>query len=382
MESSAVTLLGGAACVSAIIYGSFHVLLAIGLLRRPSRQERRAGNLSVIVAARNESTRIGALLEALRAQTRRPEEIIIVDDRSDDGTGDVVESYRSMFPVLRLVRVNELPAGAAPKKHALETGIAASTGEILCFTDADCIPPPHWLRRVESVFSPQTGVVVGMYAPAWEADATGPSFVGGILRRFIDYERFKTSALAAGSAGLRFAWLASGSNFAYRRSVFDEVGGFTGQHRSLSGDDDLFVQRVRRTTQWQVVALTDPEATVRTVLPSRWKTFLLQRMRHFSAGRSYDPAAKILLAVYHGSNSLATLALLGAILHPTSVFLTAYVCKVCSDLVLLVAGDMRLRRASAWRWFLPLELMNVVFVAVAGPVGLLTRVRWKERVTA
>ena len=382
MESSAVTFLGIAACFAAAIYGSFHLLLAIGLMRRPSRQERRAGDVSVIVAARNESDHIGVLLEALRAQTRRPEEIIIVDDRSDDGTGEIVESYRSGLPALRLIRVNELPAGAAPKKHALETGIAASAGEILCFTDADCIPPPHWLQRVESLFSPDTGVVVGMYAPVWEADESGLSFARGILRRFIDYERFKTSALAAGSAGLRFPWLASGSNFSYRRTVFNEVGGFTGLHGSLSGDDDLFVQRVRRATQWQVVALTDPEATVRTLLPSRWRAFLRQRMRHFSAGRWYDPAAMTLLAFYHGSNSLATLALLGAILYPSSIFLTAYVGKVCADLILLAAGDMRLRRASAWAWFLPLELMNVFFVAVAGPIGLLARVRWKERMTS
>ncbi len=376
MDHGIIPFVVSATLVGAVVYAVVHLVAIAGVLRNPAKTSGAGLTFSVIVAARNEADRIGMLLESLTRQTRMPDEIIVVDDRSADGTADVVSTFEQRLPCLRCVRVDDLPAGMAPKKHALERGIAASSGLILCFTDADGILPPAWLETIESYLLPDVGIVVGSYAPA-PAEVV-PSLAGGLLERFISYEKFKTTALSAGTAGLGFAWMASGSNLAYRRSVYDQVGGFSGQHASMGGDDDLFVQRVRRTTEWKIIPMLEPAATVITNVPRAWREFYRQRARHFSAGRWYDAWSKSFLAAYHVANLLSTGSLFFALVWPGVGFLTAYVIKVCADMSLLALADLRIQRSRAWTWFLPLELLNMLYLFTAGPIGWLTRVRWKE----
>ncbi|MEP0823727.1 MAG: glycosyltransferase, partial [Ignavibacterium sp.] len=94
--------------------------------------------VSIIVAARNEEKAIRNLLERLILQSYSNYEIIIVDDRSEDRTPDIVRSFQDKRGNLRLIRITDLDPMMPPKKRALEAGIRESKGEILLFTDADC----------------------------------------------------------------------------------------------------------------------------------------------------------------------------------------------------------------------------------------------------
>jgi cellulose synthase/poly-beta-1,6-N-acetylglucosamine synthase-like glycosyltransferase len=358
------------------VYAALQSMALAGLYRPVRRRAADVTTMSVIIPARNEEAHLGDLLASLERQSRRPEEVIVVDDRSEDATAVIAESFRQRLPQLEVVKVDVLPAGAAPKKNALSRGIEASSGEILCCTDADVILPPRWLESIESCFEPHVGVIIGAYSPRPPTQNTG--LLGSFLFRFIDYEKYKSWILSAGAAGWGFAWTASGSNLAYRRSVYDQVGGFSGQHASISGDDDLFVQRVRRKTDWKIVAMTGPEATVVTEVPSTWSKFYRQRTRHLSAGRWYDAWSSILLAVYHGSNLTATLSLFAAVAWPEQRFLTAYIVKVCADILFCALGDLRVRRPAAWQWFLPLEFIHAVYLLTAGPMSWLKKPVWKE----
>ncbi len=94
--------------------------------------------ISIIIPARNEEENIGTLLAALQQQTYPANllEIIVVDDHSTDGTVKVVQQFSSV----RLLQLKEDNINSY-KKKAIETGIAAATGELIVTTDADCIPP-------------------------------------------------------------------------------------------------------------------------------------------------------------------------------------------------------------------------------------------------
>lgn len=112
--------------------------------------------VSLIIPVRNDSIRLGRCLEALTEQEDgTPEfEIIVVDNASHDSPGDVA----ARFP--RTVLAYEpLPACSRARNH----GIRLARGEILGFTDADCIPRTDWVRRgVERLHrSPATGLVAG-----------------------------------------------------------------------------------------------------------------------------------------------------------------------------------------------------------------------------
>lgn len=102
--------------------------------------------VSVIVPARNEEKNIANCLHHLLSQTYSPYEVIVVDDRSSDGTSELVESYRRVAKVpLKKIRIEKLPPGWTGKNYAMFTGSRAAEGEWLLFTDADTTHRPESL---------------------------------------------------------------------------------------------------------------------------------------------------------------------------------------------------------------------------------------------
>jgi dolichol-phosphate mannosyltransferase len=105
--------------------------------------QRRNLKVSVILATYNERDSIVSLLEGLISEIQPPLEIIVVDDNSKDGTADVVE--RMGYPNVFLIRRRK--RGLASAFHR---GIIESTGEIICWMDADMCMPPEVLSRMIS----------------------------------------------------------------------------------------------------------------------------------------------------------------------------------------------------------------------------------------
>ncbi|MAD80255.1 MAG: glycosyltransferase [Pirellulaceae bacterium] len=106
--------------------------------------------VSAIVAARNEERNIEEALSSLLAQDYRHLEIIVVNDRSTDRTGEIVERLSGGDDRLRVIHLSELPAGWIGKNYALNAGAAKAQGELLLFTDADAVMQPDVIRRAVS----------------------------------------------------------------------------------------------------------------------------------------------------------------------------------------------------------------------------------------
>jgi len=95
--------------------------------------------VSMLVAARNESANIERCLRSLLAQNYPNLEIIAINDRSDDDTGQIIDRVAAESQGrLTAVHVQEVLAGWLGKPNAMRTGMKHATGELLCFTDADC----------------------------------------------------------------------------------------------------------------------------------------------------------------------------------------------------------------------------------------------------
>ena len=119
----------------------FRGMRSIPLLResgRPGNLERYP-SLSVIVPARNEEKSIRRSVETMLSQSYPGDlEVIVVDDRSTDGTGRILQTLERTNPDrLEVLRVHELPEGWLGKNHALYLGAKSARGEWLLFTDAD-----------------------------------------------------------------------------------------------------------------------------------------------------------------------------------------------------------------------------------------------------
>lgn len=102
---------------------------------------------SVIVAARHEEARIEQTVRRLLAQRGVELELIVVDDRSTDRTGEILEQLAKEDPRLRVVRIDALPEGWLGKCHACHVGASAARGDWILFTDADCWSKPDVLLR-------------------------------------------------------------------------------------------------------------------------------------------------------------------------------------------------------------------------------------------
>lgn len=103
--------------------------------------------VSVIVAARNEERHIQSSIESLLRLDYAPLEITVVDDRSEDRTGQILDELAATHPELNIVHLTELPAGWLGKNYALQFGAEHSTGDWLLFADADIHFEPTVLRR-------------------------------------------------------------------------------------------------------------------------------------------------------------------------------------------------------------------------------------------
>jgi chlorobactene glucosyltransferase len=121
-------------------------------------------SVSVIVPARNEAAAIETLLTSLSATTYPRLEVIVVDDRSSDGTAAIVQRLMTADLRLRLVRGGDLPEGWYGKPWACRQGYEAAGGEVLVFTDADTRHAPELLAHAVGALE-STGADLVTVAP-------------------------------------------------------------------------------------------------------------------------------------------------------------------------------------------------------------------------
>jgi glycosyltransferase involved in cell wall biosynthesis len=103
--------------------------------------------VSIIVPARNEEADLEQSLTTLLALDYDNYEVIAVNDRSTDRTGEIMEDFAKRSNILRVIHHEELPPGWMGKTHAMWTGANAASGDWLLFTDADVLFRPDSLRR-------------------------------------------------------------------------------------------------------------------------------------------------------------------------------------------------------------------------------------------
>jgi glycosyltransferase involved in cell wall biosynthesis len=102
---------------------------------------------SVVIAARDEEARIEQTIRRILAQRGVELELIIVDDRSTDRTGEILQRLAHRDPRVQVKRVDVLPEGWLGKCHACHVGANAATGDWILFTDADCWLKPDVIER-------------------------------------------------------------------------------------------------------------------------------------------------------------------------------------------------------------------------------------------
>jgi lipopolysaccharide/colanic/teichoic acid biosynthesis glycosyltransferase/GT2 family glycosyltransferase len=199
------------------------------------------GTISVVIPAKNAEKSIEACLQGIKDQL----EIIVVDDGSTDQTVKLSEKMGATV----ICQENQGPASAR------NTGTNSAHGEIIAFTDADCVPTPEWLHHLVKPFSfPQTVGTKGTYQTKQVS----------LVARFVQQEyESKYTRLSK----LRSIDFIDTYSAAYRREVFVENGGFDSSFPVPSVEDQEFSFRLARKGYRMLFV---PEATVFHTHDQNW----------------------------------------------------------------------------------------------------------------
>lgn len=331
--------------------------------------------VSVLIPARNESKNIGACLEAVSKQNYPQDkyEVIVIDDRSTDGTAETARAFESRIPSLKVITVRQTPSGIAPKKHALNVGIGESRGEIILCTDADCRPKPEWIETMASGFDEQTGMVIG-YSPI------APSCALSFFQHFTAIDGLALASLACATTAFGQTATATGRSLAYRKKTFEDVGGFSKIASFISGDDDLLMHRVKHTT-WKIAYCYQTDAQVETGPPESFRQLFHQKIRHASKSRHYSVKMILpLILVWCFNAALAFYVPLRIIGEP-AVWMTAvfpWILKFLADGLFLIAGAVKFRRLSLLIYYPLVAMIHPFYISVFGLLGLFKKFKWKD----
>lgn len=331
--------------------------------------------VSVLIPFRNESENIIANVKSIINQNYPDDryEVIYINDNSTDDTLQLLIEFSKPDRI----KVLSLPDNNSPnahKKRSIAYGIEKSKGDLIVTTDADCFYSENWLRSLLSNFDAETGFISGPVEFIEEENL------------FSRIQRLEFAGLILTGAGLIGAGrpiICNGANIAYRKKVFDEVGGFKDQINLSSGDDELLMQKIATETKYKIRFSLNRDSIVKTKSNSGVNNFYQQRKRWASKGLFYKNTNLIVMLL------LIFLFYFGLIIHPflilflsTSflfILLLSVIIKLLLEYLIIRKGKKMLFPKLSLKEFILAEILQVPYIIVAGFAGMFGNLKWKER---
>lgn len=277
------------------------VLVTIGLLlfylyswRRmvnhlPSRNQfSQLPFVSVIICAKNEQDNLSQFLDVVLSQKYPDFEVLVIDDNSTDDSLTVLKEFQKKYSQLKVVAFQEEKSSFG-KKQVLECGIKHAKSDYLIMTDADCKPlSAFWLVAMVNGFADGSELVLGVSLY---------SKLKGTVNSIVQIDTGFIAANYLSMAASGFPYMSVGRNVAYKRSLFEKVGGFKSHYHIPSGDDDLLINQMPKETKVNLVYNKD--AQTESVPKLSFQSYFSQKVRHVSAGMKYNKRNLLILSLYY-----------------------------------------------------------------------------------
>ena len=334
--------------------------------------------VSVIVPARNEEENIGNCISSILLQTYPAHlfEVIVVDDHSEDRTAAIVRGFDNQ-QVKCVSLAEHLPVGRkinAYKKAALAAGISAARGNLIVTTDADCIAGPDWLINLACIFEKERPEMI--VAPV--VFARGNSLC--TLFQTVDFMGMQ--GVTAATNKMKLGNMSNGANLAFSKAVYEKVKGYEGIDHLASGDDYLLMMKISQQPGAHIAYLKSQAATVSTLPQPGWLSFLQQRIRWASKSGKYDDRrlTAVLLLVYIFNVSFVFLGICGFVnpeFWKIALWMLAVKIVVESAFMLLVTSFFK--RVKDQIYFPFLQPLHIIYISLAGFLGLFGSYKWKDR---
>ncbi len=232
-------------------------------------------NVSLVTTVLNARGNVSAFLESVAAQTRPPEEVVVVDGGSTDGT---LEELRRAEGIRLIVEPG------ANISRGRNVAIAAAAHDVIALSDADCVLEPDWLERLLQPIEAGAEVAMGAYRPIAE----------GFLQRCV-----AAVNLPDPDEWEEATFMPSGRSVAFRRTAIEHVGGYP---EWLDIGEDMFVDHRWRERGMDMRLARDAVAwwRLRAGLRGTWVQYFRYARGDAIAGMHPDRNA-LRFAVYGGA---------------------------------------------------------------------------------
>jgi len=189
--------------------------------------------VSLLVAARNESSNIGRCLESLLRQDYEPLEIIAINDRSEDDTGEIIDRLAAASAGrLLALHAADVPEGWLGKPNAMRLGVEHATGELLCFTDADCSFVCPLTVRIAVAYALENQVDLLSVLPRLETSSFWESVLQPVCSAVL-MVWFKPDRVNDPTSDVAYA---NGAFLLFRRAVYEAIGGHAAAKGKVNED--------------------------------------------------------------------------------------------------------------------------------------------------
>ncbi len=329
-------------------------------------------SVSVIVVAKDEEQNLAPLLDSLDSQSFQDFEIVLVSDRSQDETLEIMKAYaKKHVSRVKVLENREDPRDFGPKQFVLDIAVTASSGEILVFTDADCTVPRTWVENLLPYFlDPKVGLVFGQISLKQEK---------GFFKRFQAFDQPLIHQYNSASAGLGMPGSCFGNNLVARRAVIDQIGGFRNLGYTLTEDAALATAAGKN--KWGVRVSTRTDTMIQTVVQDSWWDFINQHLRWNGGAFYHEDFATRFSYRYITLYLIASVLAVPAALFLPFLFVLPAASFISVGLMAFLAGILYRRDKS---WYLlrlvPYTCFFLVFYAFMTALSIFkVPPRWKGK---
>lgn len=323
------------------------------------------GPVSVLVPARDEAAGIERCVRAALANTPAPDEVLVYDDGSSDGTGEIVARLAAGDARVRLLPGVPLPPGWVGKAHACHRLAAAASGQVLVFVDADTVVEPSCLARIGSLLEDRRADVV----------TAGPRQVTGTFTErlvvpllSLAYTAWLPLPLVWRSRDPRFL-VATGQLLAVRRAAYAAAGGWS-EVRAEVVDDMAFCRRVKE--RGGRVVFADGHRMASCRMYRGWRQVVGGFSKNLYEGVGGRPSGLAAVVLAHVLVFLLPYAGLAAALGGAVYLLVPSLAGVAANLALRALLALRLRQPLEGVLLHPLAVLALLAIA-------LNSFRWSRR---
>lgn len=245
-------------------------------------------DVCILVPFRNEQENIGACCDAL-INLNYPHdklEIILLNDASSDKSVPLARNKTADIAHIKIVDITEEKNNLKAKMNVIAQGISITSAEYIFVTDADCQPSADWLKNTIAHFDDKTALISG-FTILDEKVLT----LFGLLQK-LDWVYLQ--GLAFYSALINKPFTIIGNNLAFKRAVYNEMGGYENIGFSITEDHALMQAILTKTTS-SIKYIRDENAIVTSKPLKSPEDFIKQRMRWIKGGLSGRLYAYVLI---------------------------------------------------------------------------------------